>query len=105
MLKPANSKIAVGGLASQVVPAAIDSLSLSNGERMLCHTLLSRTGGAMPTMKGKRVLTSLYLDPPTHADLKQLSATTRVPIAVYLREAISDLLTKYRAEARSRSKP
>ena len=51
----------------------------------------------MATMKGKRVLTSLYVDPPMHAALKQLSETTRVPVAVYLREAVSDLLTKYRA--------
>ena len=47
------------------------------------------------TMKGKRVLTSLYLDPPVHVALKKLSEATRVPIAVYLREAISDLLVKY----------
>lgn len=37
-------------------------------------------GWHMPTMKGKRVLTSLYLDPPMHAALKQLSEITRVPI-------------------------
>jgi len=49
----------------------------------------------MPTMKGKRVLTSLYLDPPVHEALKRLSGATRVPVAVYLREAIQDLLTKY----------
>lgn len=46
-------------------------------------------------MKGNRVLTSLYLDPPAHAALKQLSEETRVPVAVYLREAIADLLAKY----------
>lgn len=49
----------------------------------------------MATMKGKRVLTSLYLDPPVHEALNQLSAKTRVPKAVYLREAIEDLLVKY----------
>lgn len=52
----------------------------------------------MATMKGKRVLTSLYLDPPVHEALKRLSADTRVPIAVYLREAIDDLLKKYRVK-------
>jgi predicted DNA-binding protein len=46
-------------------------------------------------MKGRRVLTSLYLDPPVHMALKALSAKTRVPVAVYLREAIDDVLTKY----------
>lgn len=56
-------------------------------------------------MKGKRVLTSLYLDPPMHVALKELSETTRVPIAVYLREAVSDLLAKYCANARNRSEP
>lgn len=55
----------------------------------------------MPMMKGKRVLTSLYLNPPMHVALKQLSETTRVPIAVYLREAVSDLLAKYCANART----
>jgi predicted DNA-binding protein len=49
----------------------------------------------MATMKGKRVLTSLYLDPPVHEALKGLSAKTRVPVAVYLREAIEDVLAKY----------
>jgi predicted DNA-binding protein len=54
----------------------------------------------MPTMKGRRVLTSLYLDPPVHKALKQLSETSRVPVAVYLREAIADLLSKYGVKAR-----
>jgi predicted DNA-binding protein len=49
-------------------------------------------------MKGKRVLTSLYLDPPAHEALKRLSAETRVPIAVYLREAIDDLFSKYKVK-------
>lgn len=53
----------------------------------------------MPTMKGKRVLTSLYLDPPGHAALKALSERTRIPVAVYLREAVDDLLTKYKVSA------
>lgn len=56
----------------------------------------------MPTMRGKRVLTSLYLDPPVLAALKGLSATTRVPLAVYHREAISDLLAKYRVKVAGR---
>lgn len=59
----------------------------------------------MPTMKGKRVLTSLYLDPPMHVALKQLSETTRVPVAVYLREAVADLLLRHRVRKRSGRKP
>jgi len=55
----------------------------------------------MPVMKGKRMLTSLYIEPEVHAGLKQLSAATRVPIAVYLREAIADLLDKYSIEVES----
>ena len=56
----------------------------------------------MPTMKGKRVLTSLYVDPEAHQALKQLSKDTRVPAAVYLREAVDDLLKKYKVKLRKR---
>lgn len=52
-------------------------------------------GFAMATMKGKRVLTSLYLDPPAAEALRRLSDETRIPQAVYLREAIEDLFAKY----------
>jgi hypothetical protein len=52
----------------------------------------------MATMKGKRVLTSLYLDPPAYAALKAYSESTRVPVAVYLREAIDDLLAKHKVK-------
>ena len=55
-------------------------------------------------MKGKRVLTSLYIEPDVHRALKRLSEETRVPIAVYLREAVSDLLAKYKVTAGGRSK-
>jgi predicted DNA-binding protein len=50
---------------------------------------------SMATMKGKRVLTSLYLDPAAAEALRRLSDETRIPQAVYLREAIDDLFTKY----------
>jgi hypothetical protein len=50
----------------------------------------------MTTFKGKRVLTSLYLDPAIADELRKLSATTRVPQAVYLREAVDLLLAHYR---------
>ena len=55
-------------------------------------------------MKGKRVLTSLYIEPEVHRALKCLSEETRVPVAVYLREAVSDLLRKYKTAARGSSK-
>ncbi|MGE0466681.1 MAG: ribbon-helix-helix domain-containing protein [Steroidobacteraceae bacterium] len=37
----------------------------------------------------------MYFDRPQHDALRQLSITTRVPLAVYLREAVDDLLKKY----------
>jgi predicted DNA-binding protein len=52
----------------------------------------------MPTMKGKRVLMSLYIDPDVQLAVKQLSKKTRVPAAVYLREAVDDLLVKYEVD-------
>ena len=45
---------------------------------------------------GKRIMTPLYLDPPQKAALRKLSDRTRVPMAVYLREAVDMLLAKYR---------
>jgi predicted DNA-binding protein len=59
----------------------------------------------MVTMKGKRVLTSLYLDPPVHRALKELSRASRIPTAVYLREAIADLLGKYGVKVPPGKKP
>ena len=50
----------------------------------------------MATMKGNRVLTSLYLDPEIAEELKSLSKSTGVPQAVYLREAVEMMLANYR---------
>jgi Ribbon-helix-helix domain len=47
----------------------------------------------MARVKGKRILTSLYLDPSVADELRQLSTRTRVPEAVYLRDL---LLAQYR---------
>jgi hypothetical protein len=44
---------------------------------------------------GKRIMSPLYLDPPKKEALKRLSEATRVPMSVYLREAVDDLLVKY----------
>ena len=51
----------------------------------------------MPQKKDpeKRVFTGVYFDRPQHDALRKLSTTTRVPLAVYLREAVDDLLKKY----------
>lgn len=52
----------------------------------------------MPQKKDpeKRVFTGVYFDRPQHDALRQLSNRTRVPLAAYLREAVDDLLKKYR---------
>ena len=51
----------------------------------------------MPQIKGKnRVYTGIYLDRAQHAALRRLSDETRVPLAVYLRDAIDLLLAKHK---------
>jgi len=50
----------------------------------------------MATMKGKRILTSLHLDPSVADELRELSAGTRLPQAVYLRQAVDLLLAQHR---------
>lgn len=57
----------------------------------------------MATMKGRRMLTSLYVDPAVYDALKRLSSETRIPIAAYLREAVEDLLTKYNVKRARRA--
>ena len=47
--------------------------------------------------KGKQVPISGYYDPDTVRRLQRLTEVTRVPQAVYLREALDDLLGKYAA--------
>jgi hypothetical protein len=69
------------------------------------HVTINRLGERMATMKGKRVLTSLYLDPPVYKALKKLSLESRIPTAVYLREAIADLLKKYGMKVPGGRKP
>jgi predicted DNA-binding protein len=54
-------------------------------------------------MRGNRVLTSLYIEPAVHEALKRLSEETRVPIAAYLREAVDDLLNKYKVKVARRA--
>ena len=44
----------------------------------------------------KLQLQSLYLEPPKAELLDSLAAETRIPKAVLLREAVDDLLTKYK---------
>jgi predicted DNA-binding protein len=53
-------------------------------------------------MLGRRVVSSVYLDPPINLALQELSKRTRVPIAAYLREAVDDLLAKYKVRVRTK---
>jgi predicted transcriptional regulator len=56
--------------------------------------------------KTKRAFETVYLDPEKLDLLKKLATDTRIPRAVLAREAIDDLLIKYRvlkAPARHRS--
>jgi len=49
----------------------------------------------MPTMKGRRETTSIYLRPGVLDALRELSEKTDTPVAHYLREAVDDLLVKH----------
>ena len=49
-------------------------------------------------MRGRREMMSIYLRPDVADCLRQLSAQTDTSIAHYLREAVDDLLTKYKVK-------
>ena len=49
---------------------------------------------------GRREMMSLYLDPPKKAALAKLSKQTHTPAAVLLREAVDDLLAKYKEKSK-----
>jgi hypothetical protein len=53
------------------------------------------------TMADKRIMTSVYLDAAALKALQALSEESRVPIAVYLREAVDMVLAKYKVKVRS----
>jgi predicted DNA-binding protein len=48
----------------------------------------------MATMKGRRVITNVYLDPEVYEALKTLSGNTGAPIAFYLRKAVDKVLAE-----------
>ena len=58
-------------------------------------TVITVRRGMVSKPKGKQVPISGYYDPDTVRRLLRLSEVTRVPQAVYLREALEDLLGKY----------
>lgn len=53
---------------------------------------------------GTRIKTSLYIEAGKHEQLQRLSEHTRVSQADYLREALDDLLQKYKATLQEISK-
>jgi Ribbon-helix-helix domain len=54
--------------------------------------------------RAKRVFTGVYFDRGQHDALRELSDRTRVPLAVYLREAVDDLLKKYKVPIAARKR-
>lgn len=56
----------------------------------------------MATKKGNRAAVTIYIDPESLESLKKLSEDTRVPQAVYWREALDDLLEKYKVKPKRR---
>jgi hypothetical protein len=60
---------------------------------MTCHDIIQ----PMPPKPARRLnMQSIYLEPEKAEALDALSASTRIPKAALLREAVDDLLTKYR---------
>jgi len=54
----------------------------------------------MPYMKGRRVVTTIYLRPEVLAALQGFSRRRDVSVAHFLREAVDDLMAKYRVTVR-----
>jgi predicted DNA-binding protein len=48
----------------------------------------------MATMKGRQVITNVYLAPEVHAALKKLSGRTGIPMSFYLRQAVDRVLAE-----------
>ena len=49
-------------------------------------------------MRGNREMMSIYLRPEIADRLRSLSTQTDVPVAHYMREAVEDLLRKYKVK-------
>jgi predicted DNA-binding protein len=59
----------------------------------------------MATLKGKQIITNVYLDPEVYAALKKLSESTGAPMAHYLRVGVEKVLAENGVKvARTRSK-
>jgi predicted DNA-binding protein len=49
----------------------------------------------MATLKGKQIITNVYLDPEVHTALKKLSDSTGAPMAHYFRLGIDKVLAEH----------
>jgi predicted DNA-binding protein len=49
----------------------------------------------MGTLKGKQIITNVYLEPEVYAALKKLSESTGAPMAHYLRMGVQRVLAEY----------
>lgn len=56
----------------------------------------------MKPKRDRRIMMPVYFDPAQKVALMELSKTTRVPAAVYLREAVDMLLKKYAKQLKGR---
>jgi hypothetical protein len=60
---------------------------------------MSKKPNSMARLKKARM--PFYPEPDQAAALRRLNDTTRIPIQVFLREAVDDLLKKYKKELRA----
>jgi predicted DNA-binding protein len=59
----------------------------------------------MPTLKGKQIITNVYLEPQVYTSLKKLSESTGAPMAHYLRLGVEKVLAEHGIKvAKGRSK-
>jgi predicted DNA-binding protein len=48
----------------------------------------------MATIKGKQIITNVYLEPEVYTALKKLSEATGAPMAYYIRRGVDKVLTE-----------
>jgi predicted DNA-binding protein len=58
----------------------------------------------MATMKGRQIITNVYLNPEVYEALKKLSADTGAPMAFYLRKAVDKVLAEHGVKVRKPAK-
>jgi len=76
-------------------------LSKSNENHQVLQSWLRRVDNLLGKMMAK-ILKSLFFNKEQIERLKKLSAKTRVPISVYIREGVELVLNKYEKHLRNR---